>query len=585
MASFSPFNIDMQILRKRAFRWGLLMIGLLAIIALTGMNVLSLYDLRERMVESEEERRVDQLDEINDSVRNQILDPLRGLYKIELEPVEDTFQLTGQFTENFEEVLYRSSLSPYFKEIYFTPEGADPCDSNDAVYKYNADSHRISPINDYPQLICDGVGLVRTKTKIQLNDFNYRWNNNWEFDTHRSLNVGLINLSESRMIGYLTLTLNEDYIINEIFPPLLKNYFSDSQESGIAVWIRDWTNGEILATNDTSVTYDRDIVDHRMGFSGSGFFDNWSLNIAFLHSAISNTYNATFTKNLFVLGVAVLFLMGALIFMFVTAQRERHLAQRQASFLANVTHELKTPLAVMQAAGENISDGRVTEPKRLKQYGSHIYNESIRLRGMIEKLLDVARTDSGQIMLKAAPYHLQDLMHSFLNENREFIENKGFEIEYKPSEVHSLVMIDPNSFDTIMNNLTENAIKYSRDDKFIKYQISEDDESVFVSVTDHGIGIPKKVQKNIFKKFYRVEGSDSTSSKVKGHGLGLSIVKNMVELNNGDIQVKSSPDKGATFIVRFPKFKGHKQPEDKTPETKTHLSIKKKQTYKTEYAG
>ncbi|MEX2603121.1 MAG: HAMP domain-containing sensor histidine kinase [Gracilimonas sp.] len=575
----------MKILRNRAFRWVLLMMGLFAIIALTGMNVLSLYDLRDRMVESEEERRIDQLDEINDTIRNQILEPLRGLYKIELEPAESTFQLTGQFSEKLEEVLSRSSKSPYFTDIYYTPEGVDPCDSNNSIYIYNSSLNRISPTKDYPELICDGVGLVRTKTKIQLNDFNYRWNNNWEFDSHRSLNIGLINLSESRMIGYITLTLNKDYIINEVFPPLLTNYFGKSSESGIIVWIRDWTNNEVLATNDTSITYNRDLRDHRMGFSGSGFFNNWSLNIAFLQSAVTNAYNATLTKNLIVLGVAVLFLLGALIFMFITAQRERHLAQRQASFLANVTHELKTPLAVMQAAGENISDGRVTEPLRLKQYGKHIYTESIRLRGMIEKLLDVARVDSGQTMIKAAPYRIHDLVDKYLSENREYIENKGFDVSFKSTSKTALAMVDPESFETIMSNLTENAIKYSTDEKLIQYQVSENKDSVFVSITDRGIGIPKKAQKNIFKKFYRIEDSDSLSSKIKGHGLGLSIVKNMVELNRGKIDVKSSLGKGATFIVRFPKLNKEEVAQEPPQKTETDLPNKQKKNKHTEYVG
>jgi signal transduction histidine kinase len=544
----------MKILRNRAFRWILLMLGLSAIIALTGMNVLSLYDLRDRMVESEEERRIDQLDEINDTIRNQILEPLRGLSRIELEPIESSLQQTGQLPDNFQDVLARSSKSPFFNNIYFTPEGADPCDSNSTIYEYNPENRKIIPTDNYPDLVCSGVGLARTKTKIQLNDFNYRWNNNFEFDTHRSLNIGLINLSESRMIGYITLTLNEDYIVNEVLTPILTNYFGKSEETGIVVWVRDWTNNRVLATNDTTIEYDRDLRDHVMGFSGSGFFDNWSLNLAFLDAPVTNAYNETLIKNLIVLGVAVLFLLGALIFMFVTAQRERHLAQRQASFLANVTHELKTPLAVMQAAGENISDGRVTAPERLKQYGEHIYNESIRLRSMIEKLLDVARVDSGHNMIKAAPYSIHNLMNKFLNENQEYIESKGFEVKFKSSAEDALCMIDSDSFETIVNNLTENAIKYSKDEKCIEYQISSNKDYVFFSISDLGTGIPKKEQKNIFKKFYRVNDSDSRSTKIKGHGLGLSIVQNMVSLNGGKIEVKSSSGKGTTFIVRFPKL-------------------------------
>ncbi|MBD3616666.1 MAG: HAMP domain-containing histidine kinase [Gracilimonas sp.] len=576
----------MKVLRNRAFRWVLLMSGLVAIIALAGMNVLSLYDLRDRMVEGEEERRIDQMDEINDTIRNQIIDPLRGLGKIELEPIESSIQQTGQFPDNMQEILIKASQSPFFTGIYFTPENTNPCDENTSIYVYNPEQNQINPTDDYPGLVCDGVGLARTKTRIQLNDFNYRWNNNFEFDTHRSLNLGLINIAEHRMIGVLTLTLNENYIINEVIPPYLTSYFgSSSDETGIVVWVRDWVTDEILASNDPSVPFNQDLVDHRMRFSGSGFFDNWFLNIAFLDSPVASAYNSTLVKNLVVLGVAMLFLMGALIFMFATAQRERHLAQRQANFLANVTHELKTPLAVMQAAGENISDGRVTDPKRLKQYGEHIYNESIRLRGMIEKLLDVARVDSGKDMVKAAPYRLHDLLSNYLSENREYIEKKGFEVKFKSHDETALTMIDIDNFETIVNNLTENAIKYSTDEKCIEYQISSNSDDVFFSITDHGIGIPKRDQKNIFNKFYRVEDSDSKSTKVKGHGLGLSIVKNMVEMNGGNIIIKSSPGKGTTFIVRFPKLMREEVSAEQVQSTATDSSSPEKINEQTKYVG
>lgn len=575
----------MKILRNRGFRWTLLMVGLVAIIGLTGMNVLSLYDLRDRMVESEEERRIDQLDEINDTIRNQVLEPLRGISKVELEPIEQALQQTGQLPDNIEQILTRSSQSPFFTGIYFTPENTDPCLENSTVYKYDPVRNQIDPTTDYPNLVCDGVGIARTKTRIQLNDFNYRWNNNFEFDTHRSLNLGLINLNESRMIGVLTMTLDEDYLVNEVIPPYLKSYFGNSDETGIVVWIRDWTNEKVLTTNDPSVEYDRDLVNHRMGFSGSGFLDNWSLHLAFLESPVTNAYNANLFKNLVILSVAMLFLTGALIFMFVTAQRERHLAQRQANFLANVTHELKTPLAVMQAAGENISDGRVTDPKRLKQYGEHIYNESIRLRGMIEKLLDVARVDSGQTMIKAAPYRIHDLLSSYLTENREYIEKKGFEVKFNSHDEKALTMIDRDNFETIISNLTENAVKYSRDEKYIEYQISSNSDEVFFSITDHGIGIPKRDQKNIFKKFFRVEDSDSKSTKIKGHGLGLSIVKNMVEMNNGAIEVKSSVGNGTTFIVRFPKLMKEEGLADQVKSNDSGSSPKEKINEHTEYVG
>jgi K+-sensing histidine kinase KdpD len=204
----------------------------------------------------------------------------------------------------------------------------------------------------------------------------------------------------------------------------------------------------------------------------------------------------------------------------------------------------------MQAAGENLSDGRVTEGKRLKSYGDHIYNESVRLKRMIEKLLDAAKGDSGQLSTEQAPHYLQELTAEFVEANRSYIEDQGFTFMFTHDKNLPLVMVDADHVETTLNNLVENAMKYSRDNKEISVKVEKKGVYVAISVTDKGTGIPKKSLRYIFDKFYRVE--DSLTAKTKGHGLGLSIVKNMVEMNGGTIDVKSDYGKGSTFIVKFP---------------------------------
>lgn len=539
--------------RSKAFRWALLGIGLVAIIALTGMNVYSLYDIRDRMVVGEEERQLALLEDLVREIRYEIYDPFNGLGSLELEPTENTISAYGKFPPQVQEKIVSAAKSPLFDGIYYTPAETDPCTENSKVYSYNYSTHYMDYTDIYPPKLCDGVGLARTKAQIELNSFEYRWNTNTEFDAHRTMNISFVNLNENRIIGYLTASLNSDFIINDLIAPKLVEYFDPKVNPGTVLWLHDWANNVVLATNNPAVNYDREIVDARRGFIWGNMFENWNIKIAFVDNPVGALYDDTLFKNLFVLGVAVLFVIGALLFMFFTAQKERNLSQRQAGFLANVTHELKTPLAVMQAAGENISDGRVTESARLKEYGTHIYNESIRLRGMIEKLLDVAKTDSGQTLIKAVPVNLNNLIKEYLKENRAYIEEKGFTVTFKYSMDQALVMIDTSHLETVLSNLTENAIKYSGNKKkSIKFQVESESKYMILHVSDSGIGIPKKHQKNIFKKFYRVE--DSLNAKTKGHGLGLSIVKNLVELNGGMIDVASEVQKGTTFTLRFPIF-------------------------------
>jgi len=537
---------------SKFLRWVLLTLGLFAILALTGMNVYSLYDIRDRMVENEEERQLALLEDLVDDVRREFYIPFRGFESLEMEPIERAISESGTFPPQIHEKIINAAQHPLFSGIYYTPEGTDPCEQNTSIYIYNYERSEMQYRDDYPSAICDGVGLARTKARIELNSFDYRWNSNTEFDAHRSMNIGFINTKENRIIGYLTVTLNRDYLIDELIAPRLTDYFNPEKNPGTVVWLHDWANDVVLATNNETVPFDRDLVDARRGFIYQNMMENWNIKIAFLNNPVASAYNNTLFKILFVLGVAVLFLVGALLFMFYTAQRERSLYQRQTGFLANVTHELKTPLAVMQAAGENIHDGRVTEPERLKQYGSHIYNESIRLRNMIEKLLDVAKTDSGQTLIKAVPVQADSLVKDYLDENIHYIKSKGFEIETDYSGSNDLIMVDPDNIHTVLSNLSENAIKYCSDRKRIRYSVTQQHKEICISVQDEGICIPRKHLRNIFKKFYRVE--DSLNARTKGHGLGLSIVKSLIELNGGSIDVQSDVGKGTTFTVKFPIF-------------------------------
>ena len=536
--------------RNRLVRWILLMLGLVAIIALTGMNVFSLYDIRERVTESESDRQLKKAEEITTLVQSEIYQPFTKLLNIDNQ-AEASLENTGTLSKTLEKIFTDLADNPYTSSIYYTPADKDPCEAGTIIYYFNQSDKDLQTTDQYSSLVCDGVGLIRSATRIQINNFDLRWRSMIEFDAHRSMNIGLINLTENRVIGYFTFILNQDAIVNKLIAPLIYEYFGGSENEGTVVWLHDHRKDEVLASNNSSIDFSVDLVDRRVRFPR--FFSDWILKVAFLNPPITSAYQETFRKNIIVLGFAVLFLVGSLLFMFYTAQKERELSMRQAGFLANVTHELKTPLAVMQAAGENISDGRVTEPDRLKKYGGHIYDESIRLRKMIEKLLDVAKYDAGQALVNRSPQNLKAVVDTFLDENREFIKEKGFELEYHTEEkVNFEILADPDSLETILSNLVENALKYSSENKKIIIKLFEDDSQLKLSVRDHGVGIKKKELKNIFKKFYRVE--ESLVAKTKGHGLGLSIVRNLIILNDGDIFVDSEHGSGTTFVVSFPKL-------------------------------
>lgn len=532
--------------RYGSLRWILLAAGVITILGLTGMNVYSLYALKENTIESARENKKLQIAEFADRIRYRFYKNFHGLGSMDIKRLEDHYQETGEFTSEVSQLLKKAATDSIYNGIYFVPSGTDVCQDLDPILKYHAEDQQFVRNSNYTEVVCDGMGIARTQMKSLISEYQY--NNKVIFDSHRSITIVLANPSEGSIFGYLTMPFNQSFLRNTYLPRKLTEKFGAPEQSGMNVWLRDWTNNEIIASSDSSMTYDREKIQFEQNFPD--FFDYWKMEVAFTDKSAVAASNASLVKNLIVLGAAMLLLLGALVFMFISAQKERAVAERQAEFLANVTHELKTPLSVMQAAGENLADGRVKDQNRLKDYGTHIYKEAIRLRKMIEKLLDVAKTNAGQSLIEPKPVDVSQHLYSYLDEHKEFIESKGFTVETDIDDDIPMVMVDTDSFDTILSNLVENAVKYSDDEKYLGISLNSNENNVELCVEDHGIGITKKDLSNIFDKFFRAE--DSLTAKTKGHGLGLSIVKNLVELNGGEINVESEPGRGSIFIVSFP---------------------------------
>ncbi|MEX1063105.1 MAG: HAMP domain-containing sensor histidine kinase [Balneolaceae bacterium] len=522
-------------------------IGLIAVFALTGMNVYSLYELRESTIETAKDNKKNQIEEFTSQVRYRFSQPFRGIRKLDIEYLQYHYLEHEKFPENLINVIAEASRDSIFGDIYFSPHDRDHCvDSSNPLYKFDADSRQFIAGENISELVCDGLGLARSRMKVLIDD--YRWNNKVTFDTHRSMTLSMINLTEREVIGHLTFTINRKYFVDDYLAGNLAEKFGPSNETGIVVWLRDFMLNDIIAKSDDSYVYDRDMIEIHQRFPN--MLDNWVLHAKIVDSPTIAASNASFTRNLIVLGSAVLALFGALIFMFITAKRERELAQRQSGFLANITHEFKTPLATMQAAGENLFDGRVMNNNSIKTYGNHIYNETIRLGKMIEKLLDIARLDSGESTVKPGVHNPGRLLQTYYDNHYDYVTSKGFTFELDMEHGLPDILLDPDHFESILINLTDNALKYSFDKKHITLKARQSGHHISFIVTDRGIGIPGKAQKKVFEKFYRLE--DSMTAKTKGHGLGLSIVNNLVRLNHGSIDIESRPGLGTSFIVTFP---------------------------------
>jgi signal transduction histidine kinase len=533
--------------RNLRLRWVLFFLAIAAVSGLTAMNIYSLYALHDSTVNASIDNRKNQLVDFSYTVRNRFRSPIEGIWRLNVEQIDQEFQQRAPLNKSFAQVLNEASNDPIYNGIYFTYPGFSECGAADsAVFKFDQQKMDLVQVFEIPETVCDGFGLTRTRMRVLLSD--YRWNTKVVFDTHRSMTVALINPRDHRIVGYFNFMINQENLVNDFFAKELAETFGTRHESGMVVWLHDWLKNEILASTDQDMKYDRRSVNYIQRFPD--LMDNWNLKVSFVEGSTIIASQSNLTRNLIVLSGGVLLLITSLVIIFRISQKEKDLADRQSGFLANVTHELKTPLAVMQAAGENLADGRVNDPQRLRAYGEHIHTEAMRLRSMIDKLLDVAKNDSGQLVINPVSLSIGQLIREYILESQTSISAAGFEpiVEIDPDV--STVLVDKESFRAILSNLVENAIKYSPDEKYLAIRVKKNGTFVQMDVEDHGLGIPMKAQRHIFDKFYRVE--DTLTAQTKGHGLGLSIVKVLTEMNGGRIFVQSNYRIGSVFSVHLP---------------------------------
>lgn len=525
-------------------------LGLVSIFGLTGMNVYSLYALHENTVQNTVEKQKRQMLEFTNQVRSRLSYPVGELWQLDMQKIGGEISEPESVPTELVKVVYEANEDPLFSDIYFYPTRTDTCAKREkrVVWKFENTYGQFEKVPDIHYRVNDGLAMAQTRMNSLIGE--YQWNTHVFFDSHNSMTIVMVDPGNQQIIGYLNFLINREYLVDEYLTSKLTKVFGSGEETGIILWLHDWTKNEVLATTDSNYHYDYQKVDFIQNFPD--LLNDWNLKAAFTANPVIAASRASLIRNLFVLGGAVILIVGALAFIFYTAQRERSLVERQSLFLANVTHELQTPLSVILAAGENLSDGRVSDTKRLRSYGTHIYTESMRLRSMIERLLDTARMNSNGTSLQKKQIDLPVFTKNLLTNKQSYFESNGVNPVFECMEANAIIHADPNDITSALDNLIENAIKYSPERKFLAIRIFQRKKQVTLEVEDHGIGIPRKAQKYIFEKFFRVE--DTLTATTKGHGLGLSIVKNLVTRNGGTIRVSSTPGKGSTFTLRFPVF-------------------------------
>ena len=276
----------------------------------------------------------------------------------------------------------------------------------------------------------------------------------------------------------------------------------------------------------------------------------WTLNVQHSAGSLEQFITNTRRKNLGI-SFGILSLLGvSIVLIFISAQRAQRFARKQIDFVSAVSHEFRTPLAVIYSAGENLTDGVINSEAQISKYGNLIKREGKKLSQMVEQILEFAGARSGRKKYDLRKIDVKNLVNDALKECQSLIEEKDFTVEREIAENLPQVKADAGALGQAIQNLLVNSIKYANGNLWLKVSAKNGGGSIKIVVEDKGIGISKKEISQIFQPFYR--SKSVVDAQIHGNGLGLSLVKQTVEAHNGKISVESDIGKGSRFTIQLP---------------------------------
>jgi signal transduction histidine kinase len=249
-------------------------------------------------------------------------------------------------------------------------------------------------------------------------------------------------------------------------------------------------------------------------------------------------------------GVLLVVIVAGLVVTYRLVRRESEMARLKSDFVANVSHDLKTPLSVIRMFGETLEMDRVRDEPTRREYYRVITRESERLSRLIDNVLDFSRIEGGRRRYERVPAAVEPLVREVVEAFAYPLTREGFKVEVHVAADLPEVAVDADAVAQALANLVDNAIKYSADRKVLRVEAGLRDGALELSVADEGIGIAPAEQGRIFEKFYRVGHSETQGRR--GSGVGLALVRHVAEAHGGRVIVESAPGAGSRFTLRIP---------------------------------
>lgn len=435
------------------------------------------------------------------------------------------------------------------KETHFIPVSSEMKIEQDLqiaipLWSNSPDHNQIIFVYDRPTLYSQVIPTIAQETIDNTDLFVYRI-----IDTHTNT---LLYISDN-------LLTEDSFLRPDIEIPLLERARIPAFQP--SSFLQEKVAPEDLF-NTFSFIKDRNLTENEFPdeIKPEVFLSGLRLQIVYKKGSLQSLSQKTTIQNA-MLSAGILFLLILIMITLAEAtRRSRKLATSQREFIATITHELKTPLAVISAAAQNLSDGLITDRQKAEQYGQMIRKESLRLGSSIEHFLLYSNTQSLS-RIKNSPCNVRDLIETalkFTEEDRKALE---FRTEIIMSETPLFIEGDKVALEAVFQNLVQNVIRHAASGKYLGIYVTISEEikkvpvkHIILKVRDKGPGIPAKEQKLIFEPFVR--GASAVKEQIPGNGIGLNLIRRIIQMHGGTITLESRPGIGSTFTIILPVGRG-----------------------------
>ena len=371
--------------------------------------------------------------------------------------------------------------------------------------------------------------------------------------------------ARERMTSVVAFAVDAERLRTEFIPALLRDRLASVQqpagfpsleaavlaEDGTRIFESDSSRNDDVPVDERSfpvVFFDKELLAFAAPYEQQR--EIWGLRTGYGPQSIPEIVSAS-TRPQMALMVVLAVAMSLGVFLVAgAAAREVRVAELKSNFVASVSHDLKTPLALIQLFAETLELGRVRTPERAQEYYRIINGEAKKLTRLIENILDFSRMEAGLRPYRLEPADLGAVVTRVLSRMETQFSQGHFVVQTDIALSLPRVLADEGATEQAIENLLANAIKYSGEAKRIEVRAARHGGYVEISVTDHGIGISRREHSRIFRKFYRVQRE--LGGGPQGTGLGLAIVDHTLRGHGGFVRVSSEPQQGSTFTLHFP---------------------------------